>query len=460
MARVSIAAYTLVLGLGVTGESVVRHLAAHAPHEEIVAMDSRATTAHVSTVQRDLPRVRCLLGGFDQHVIDGARRIIASPGIAQLDELTASARTRGVAVLSDIDLFADQARAPVVGITGTNGKSTVTTLVGQLLAAAGRRVAVGGNLGTPALNLLASDVDVYVLELSSFQLDITNNLRCVAATVLNVTPDHLDRYGDLAAYAASKQRIYGGAETAVFNRADAATVPRDSAKARSQVSFGLDAPAANQFGVRVQNGRRLLCEGAADIVASDELQVRGTHNEANVLAALALVRALGGVDLQATVPVLREFAGLPHRCQPVGRIRNVEFINDSKATNEGAALAALAGVGESSRGRIVLIAGGDGKGSDFHDLVVALPGPVRALVTIGRDGPRLGAAVGNRVAQHAAGDLATAVRLAFAAAKPGDCVLLAPACASLDQFRNFEHRGQVFAEQVQLLATELGETRA
>lgn len=470
----SSAAYTLVLGLGVTGASCVRYLATRARTDgaasqrdardddapaTIVAMDSRPNPPLAAAIQRNFPNVRCLLGAFDAATIDGAQRIIASPGIANLPALTRTARARGVAVLSDIDLFAKQARAPVVGITGTNGKSTVTTLVGELLAAAGQRVAIGGNLGTPALDLLADDVDTYVLELSSFQLDITNSLQCAAATVLNVTPDHLDRYVDLEAYAAVKRRIYKGAGVAVVNRADASTTPATTSTAQL-VSFGLDAPLAGHFGVRSINQRRALCEGESQIVDSAALKVRGTHNEENVLAALALVRAMG-VPVQRVVPALRAFGGLPHRCQPVATVSGVEFINDSKATNEGAALAALAGVGASISGRIVLIAGGDGKGSDFHDLVAALPGPVRLLVTIGRDGPRLSAAVGDRVAQQQAGDLAAAVRIAFAAASPGDCVLLAPACASLDQFRNFEHRGQVFIEQVHALAASVaGEARA
>ena len=445
--------YTLVLGLGVTGASCVRFLATRSG-EDIVAMDSRAQPPHAAEVQLDFPGVRCLLGGFDAPTIDGARRIVASPGIANLSELTATARARGVEVLSDIDLFVAAAQAPVVGITGTNGKSTVTTLVGELLAAAGRRVAVGGNLGTPALALLVDDVEIYVLELSSFQLDVTTTLRCAAAAVLNVTPDHLDRYADLAAYAASKRRIYTGAATVVCNRADVATRP-DADNPAPVVTFGLDPPAAGHFGVRTDSGQRMLCVGPTAIVASDALQVRGTHNEENVLAALALVRAMG-VEPQSVLRQLRTFAGLPHRCQTVGSIRGIEFINDSKATNEGAALAALAGVGASTRGRIVLIAGGDGKGADFHDLAAALPGPVRLLVTIGRDGPRLSAAVGERVARREAGDLATAVRVAFDAAQPGDCVLLAPACASLDQFRNFEHRGDAFAAHVRALAQEVG----
>ena len=470
----SSAAYTLILGLGVTGASCVRHLAAQ-PRSDgatskrnagdahtsttIVAMDSRANPPHAAAIQRDFPNVRCLLGAFDAATIDGAQRIIASPGIANLAALTAIARARGVAVLSDIDVFAAQARAPVVGITGTNGKSTVTTLVGEMLASIGQRVAVGGNLGTPALDLLADDVDTYVLELSSFQLDITNALQCAAATVLNVTPDHLDRYVDLAAYAAAKRRIHNGAGVVVINRADASTAPAVTSTAQV-LSFGLDAPRAGHFGVRTSNLRRVLCEGDLEIVDSAALKLRGTHNEANVLAALALVRAMG-VPVQQLVPALCAFGGLPHRSQPVATIRGVEFVNDSKATNEGAALAALAGIGASISGRIVLIAGGDGKGTDFHDLVAALPGPVRLLVTIGRDGPRLSKAVGDRVAQRQAGELSAAVRIAFAAASPGDCVLLAPACASLDQFRNLEHRGQVFGEQVQALAAALAsEARA
>jgi UDP-N-acetylmuramoylalanine--D-glutamate ligase len=446
--------YTLVLGLGVTGASVVRHLCRRAAGggERVVAMDSRAAPPFAATLAAEFPALELHLGGFDAAVLAGARRIVASPGIADLDAITADARARGVAVLSDIDLFAELARAPVIGITGTNGKSTVTVLVGELLAAAGVRVAVGGNLGTPALDLLADDVECYVLELSSFQLDITNTLRCAAAAILNLSPDHLDRYGDMATYGRSKRRIHRGAGHAVFNRADRETWPEDATALCT--SFGLDAPAAADFGVRVLDGARTLVAGAQALVRSDELRLRGTHNEENVLAALALVRAFG-VAPDATLDALRAFAGLPHRCQSVATLRGVEFINDSKATNEGAALAALAGVGGAIRGRIVLIAGGDGKGTDFASLAAALPGPVRAIVTIGKDAPAIAAVASPKVPVHAAQELGRAVRTAFGLAHPGDCVLLAPACASLDQFRNFEQRGERFAEAVDELVREV-----
>ncbi len=451
------APYTLVLGLGVTGASVVRFLAHDASaqagaRERVVGMDSRTAPPFAAALASECPEVELHLGGFDAAVISGARRIVASPGIAEIDELTAAVRARGVAVQSDIDLFAAHARAPVIGITGTNGKSTVTVLVGELLAAAGLRVAVGGNLGLPALDLLDDDVECYVLELSSFQLDITERLRCSAATILNLSPDHLDRYGDMASYGRSKRRIYRDVGHAVFNRANSQTWPEAPVPATS--SFGLDTPAGDEFGVREHGGARTLVMGERPLLRSDELRLRGTHNEENVLAALALVRALG-VAPETTLDALRAFAGLPHRCQSVATLHGVEFINDSKATNEGAALAALAGVGGAIRGRIVLIAGGDGKGSDFTSLAAALPGPVRAIVTIGKDAPAIAAVASQKVPVHAAGELGRAVRTAYGLAHPGDCVLLAPACASLDQFRNFEQRGDCFAEAVGELVREV-----
>ena len=413
--------FTLVLGLGVTGASVVHHLA---PQGRVVVMDSRAQPPFAAEIANTYPEVEQQLGAFDADVINAASCIVASPGIAGLEQLTADARARGVPVLSDIDLFARAAHAPVIGITGTNGKSTVTVLLGELLAAAGIRVAVGGNLGTPALALLDDAVQCYVLELSSFQLDITHELQCFAATVLNVSPDHLDRYGDMAAYANAKRRIYRGTQHCVFNRDDVATHPLQ-APAASAVSFGLDAPAADQFGVAEVQGVRQLMVGKATLLAANALRLRGTHNEANVLAALALAHAFG-VAIPRVLPALSTFAGLPHRCQSVATVRGVEFINDSKATNEGAALAALAGVGAAITGRIVLIAGGDGKGSDFAELAAALPGPVRAVVTIGRDADRIAAAITGKVPVHGAGVLQRAVRAGFDLAEPGDCVLLAP----------------------------------
>ena len=443
--------FTLVLGLGITGASVVRYLA---PSTRVVAMDSRAQPPYAAEIAAAHPEVEQHLGAFDASVINSANCIVASPGIAGLEQMTANARARGVPVLSDIDLFARAARAPVIGITGTNGKSTVTVLTGELLAAAGVRVAVGGNLGTPALALLDDAVQCYVLELSSFQLDITHELRCFAATVLNVSPDHLDRYGDMATYAQSKRQIYVGTRHCVFNRDDSATRPLHAATAAAS-SFGLSAPGEGQFGVADVRGARQLMLGNAPLVAAKALRLRGTHNEANVLAALALVCAFG-VEIPRVLPALAAFAGLPHRCQSVATLRGVEFINDSKATNEGAALAALAGVGGAISGRIILIAGGDGKGSDFAELAAALPGPVRAVVTIGRDGDRVASAIAGKVPVQAAGVLQHAVRAGFELAEPGDCVLLAPACASLDQFENFEQRGDCFAAAVTALVGELG----
>ena len=430
--------YTLVLGLGITGASVVRHLvlkgAGHgALNERVVVMDSRDQPPFADEIAAAHPEVEQRLGTFAGSVLDGASCIVASPGIAGLDELTAN--------------------APVIGITGTNGKSTVTVLLGQLLAAAGIRVAVGGNLGTPALALLDAGVQCYVLELSSFQLDITHELHCLAATVLNVSPDHLDRYGDMPTYARSKRRIYQGTKYCVFNRADAATRP--PAAYAGAVSFGLDAPDEGQFGIADVQGVRHLMHGNRALVAANALQLRGTHNEANVLAALALAHVFG-VAMPSVLPALRTFAGLPHRCQSVATLNGVEFINDSKATNEGAALAALAGGGGAIAGRIVLIAGGDGKGSDFADLAAALPGPVRAVVTIGRDAERISQAVAGKVPVVAAGVLRRAVRMGFDLAQAGDCVLLAPACASLDQFLSFEQRGDCFAQAVTELVREIG----
>ena len=450
--------YTLVLGLGITGASVVRHLvlkgAGHgARNERVVVMDSRDQPPFADEIAAAHPEVEQRLGAFAGSVLDGASCIVASPGIAGLDELTANARARGVPVLSDIDLFARAANAPVIGITGTNGKSTVTVLLGELLAAAGIRVAVGGNLGTPALALLDAGVQCYVLELSSFQLDITHELHCLAATVLNVSPDHLDRYGDMPTYARSKRRIYQGTKYCVFNRADAATRP--PAAHAGAVSFGLDAPGEGQFGIAEVQGVRHLMHGNRALVPANALQLRGTHNETNVLAALALAHVFG-VAMPSVLPALRTFAGLPHRCQSVATLNGVEFINDSKATNEGAALAALAGVGDAIAGRIVLIAGGDGKGSDFADLAAALPGPVRAVVTIGRDAERITRAVAGKVPVVAAGVLRRAVRMGFDLAQAGDCVLLAPACASLDQFLSFEQRGDCFAQAVTELVREIG----
>jgi UDP-N-acetylmuramoylalanine--D-glutamate ligase len=364
----------------------------------------------------------------------------------------AEARRRGLEIVGDIELFARAVDAPVAGITGTNGKSTVTTLLGRMAARAGVKVRVGGNLGEPALDLLGAAhragevVGLYVLELSSYQLEATHSLDLAAAAVLNVSPDHLDRYVSVAAYAAAKARIFARCDTAVINLDDPLVVAMPKPGQR-QLSFSLRAAIGADFAVAIHDGGSWLTRRGQPLLPISAMRIRGLHNAANALAALALGEAMG-LPLPAMLAELEAFTGLPHRTQWVAEIAGVTYIDDSKGTNVGATIAAVAGM----EGPLVIIAGGDGKNQDFAPLAAAFRGKVRHTVLIGRDGRLVGEVLrGVGTTQYCA-SLEEAVRAAAAAARPGDTVLLSPACASLDMFRDYTHRGAVFAQAVKELA--------
>jgi UDP-N-acetylmuramoylalanine--D-glutamate ligase len=370
---------------------------------------------------------------------------VLSPGLALREPAVAAAAAAGVPVLGDIELFAREARAPVVAITGSNGKSTVTTLLGEMARDQGRDVRVGGNLGTPALDLLGErEPELYVLELSSFQLETTHSLDAYAATVLNVSPDHMDRYDSLGEYAAAKARVFRGSGAMVLNRDDPWVVGMATA-GRPVRGFTLRAPAAGDLGVLEVGGQSWLARGREPLLAESALRIRGRHNTANALASLALGQAVGLGDT-GMLETLRRFPGLPHRCQWVAAAAGVDWYNDSKGTNVGATVAAVQGL--RPRGRVVLIAGGDGKGADFSPLREGLAGLVRAVVLIGRDGPRIARALDGVLPTGFAADLPAAVAECRRLAQPGDAVLLSPACASFDMFRNYEHRGEAFVDAV------------
>ncbi len=429
--------HTVIFGLGITGYSCLRFL--HGT-DRLTIVDTRGAPPFAESARSDFPDVPMILGAPTAEHFADADRIVVSPGLRTSHCLLGGVRERGVALISDIELFLEHASAPIVGITGTNGKSTVTALTGELLAGAGLDVGVGGNLGEAALDLLAPDRDAYVLELSSFQLERLNAGRFTVAANLNVTADHLDRYPDIASYAASKQRIFDHCDVAIYNRADPLTVPR-TVVGRSE-SVGLDAPSDNCWGIVESAGRKYLAVGGQRLIAVDELGIRGRHNEFNALAAMALARAIGG-DAARWNETLRGFKGLAHRCQTVAVVDGVTYINDSKATNVGASLAALEGLGE-TRKNIVLIAGGDAKNADLSPLREPVSKYVRHVVTLGKDAAAVEAAVADAAPFQRARSLPGAVRLARSLARPGDLVLLAPACASLDMFANFEARGREF----------------
>jgi UDP-N-acetylmuramoylalanine--D-glutamate ligase len=443
----------LVVGLGKTGLSCARYLASRGL--AFAVTDSRDDPPGLGQLREELPDVPLFLGGFKPEVFNAASQLVVSPGVSLEEPLIRAARVQGVPVLGDIELFAralaEGPNTAVVAITGSNGKSTVTTLVGEMARSAGLKVAVGGNLGSPALGLLDLAVQLYVLELSSFQLDTTQSLQAAAAVVLNVTPDHMDRYTDLDAYTASKATIYRGAAIGVINRDD----PRVAAMAgipRQQLGLTLDSPEDEDFGIRRRSGADWLCQGQTPLFAVADLLIPGRHNQANALAALALGSAVG-LPLQVMQQTLRSFRGLPHRTQFVAEKRQMRWYNDSKGTNVGATIAALEGMHpEQGDDRTLLIAGGDCKGADFTSLAPVVARTARAVILIGRDAPMLEAVLQGQVELAHAGSLDEAVELAARMGRPGDRVLLSPACASFDMFRNYEARGEAFVEAVAGLA--------
>lgn len=444
----------LVLGLGDTGLSLARHLVRRGAHVRVA--DTRANPPQALRLQAELPGVALFTGPFRAEVFRTAEMIASSPGVPLREPLVAQAMARGVPVVGDVELFAQElARAGgprVVAITGSNGKSTVTSMTGAMCRAAGLDAVVAGNIGLPVLDALVpvengKQPDVYVLELSSFQLETTSSLNATAAAVLNVTEDHLDRYAGMAEYAIAKARIFQGNGVQLLNREDA-TCMAMALPGRKVVTFGLDAPQReDDWGVSRSAGEAWLVQGGQPVMALRELPLAGLHNAANALAALALCRALE-LPLPPLQQALRAFRGLPHRVERVAERKGVVFYDDSKGTNVGATVAALTGMPQ----KVVLIAGGDGKGQDFSPLSGAVARHARAVVLIGRDRDKLAAALaGCGVSLVHAGSMEEAVAASFHQARPGDAVLLSPACASFDMFRNYEHRAQVYVAAVMQL---------
>ncbi len=437
-------ARALVLGLGLTGFACARYL--HARGYCVRVLDTRPTPPMLARLRAELPAIEVHAGGWRADWLRDPGLLVVSPGLSLKTPALAEAIARGAVPVGDIELFARDAHAPVLAVTGTNGKSTVTALVGNMCRAAGLETAVGGNIGTPVLDLLeqAPAPDCYVLELSSFQLETTYSLAPAAAVVLNLTPDHMDRYANLEEYAAAKARIFHGEGRMVLN-ADDPIVCAMARPGREIVYFGLRPPRrACDYGLVEHAGEMWLARGSTPLVPAAEVPLEGRHNLANVLAAMALSDSLG-VGVEAQRAAVRAFRGLAHRAECVAEHRGVRYIDDSKGTNVGATVAALTGMDVP----VVLIAGGDGKGQDFSALAPAVAARARAVVLIGRDAPRIAEALAPAgVPVHHAADMHAAVRLAAGLARPGDAVLLSPACASFDMFRDYVHRAEVFRQAV------------
>ncbi|MGB6975917.1 MAG: UDP-N-acetylmuramoyl-L-alanine--D-glutamate ligase [Gammaproteobacteria bacterium] len=440
----------VIIGLGKTGLSCLQFLS----HQgiPIAVVDSREQPPGLLQLQTQFPRITVHLGKFDEQLLQQAQELIVSPGVSLAEPAIARCVAAGIPVIGDIELFARHVKAPVIAITGTNGKSTVTTLVGKMVRDAGWRVKVGGNLGTPALDLLDGEpADCYVLELSSFQLETTYSLHSHAAVVLNIAPDHLDRYRNMDEYIDAKQRIYTGCQTPVINRDDRVSY-RGLPDIAHAIRFTLNEPITPQeFGLRTTSQGLFLAQGAQDLLPVTELQIKGRHHWANALAALALGRAIG-LPMSAMLQTLRTFQGLAHRCQWVARYQEVDWYNDSKATNVVSSIAALEGLGDTLRNKLILIAGGLGKQQDFSPLQKPVLQYVRTVILIGRDAPLIEQALNKTSKILHASSMLEAVTLAHQEAQAGDAVLLSPACASFDMFDNFEHRGEVFMTLVRELS--------
>ncbi len=451
----------VIVGLGVTGLSCARFFAKHGV--AFAVADSRDNPPGLDAFKREFAGVPLYLGAFSAELFGNADELIVSPGVALEQPAIAAAIKNGVSVCGDIDVFvrhvaAQPVRAPIVAITGSNGKSTVTTLVGAMARAAQRNVGVGGNLGTAALDLLDAARDLYVLELSSFQLERAQALQAEVATVLNVSPDHMDRYASVLAYHQAKHKIFRGCKQVVINRVDPLSRPLVPADVM-QWTFGLDAPDRNGFGMRESRGERFLAFENELLLPVRELKIAGDHNIANALAALALGHAVK-LPMAAMLQTLREFTGLAHRCQLIAQTNStvengsVAFYDDSKGTNVGATVAAIEGLCAASTGKVVLIAGGVGKGAEFDGLKPALEKFGRAVVLIGEAAPAIAAVAKDSLPIAYASDMQDAVNKAAQFGQNGDSVLLSPACASFDMFDNYAHRGDVFIAAVKQFIAE------
>jgi UDP-N-acetylmuramoylalanine--D-glutamate ligase len=435
----------LVMGLGITGRSCIRFL--RRAGVNVAAADTRARPPAVRTLSEDYPDLPLFLGDASEQAFRSADLVLLTPGIAQSDPILEPARRQQIPIWGDVELFARLATAPIAAISGSNGKSTVTSLLGSMAERAGRQTRVGGNLGTPALDLLDQDADLYVLELSSFQLETTHSLAARAATVLNVSPDHLDRYGSLQAYADAKARVFERATMQVVNRDDPLVTAMVRPEARV-TGFTLGVPQGDDFGLIESAGEAWLTRGRERLLRASELATVGRHNLANALAALAMGTAMD-LDRDSMVAAVRSFGGLPHRCQLVRERRGVRYYDDSKGTNVGATVAAIEGLA----GTIVLIAGGRGKGPDFTPLRKAVRDRVRTVVLFGEDAERIARALGSQVPLRMAASLDQAVVMAADVAVAGDAVLLSPACASFDLYKNYVERGRAFVAAVARLAS-------
>jgi len=433
----------LVMGMGITGASCARYFAARGIGAEFV--DTRVTPPGTDAILDAMPDARVHTGGQPVELPPTIRKIVISPGAAMDSPVIRAGRERGATIVSDIDLFVAECQAPVVAVTGSNGKSTVTSMLGLALPTAGLSAATGGNLGTPALDLLSQDKDVYVLELSSFQLERSGPVQAEVAVILNLSPDHLDLHGDMRTYAAAKGRVYLGCRHAVVNR-DVRELRAWVPEAIPMTTFGLGQPKAGEIGVRETARGACIASGDTLLMSVDELPLLGRHNLSNALSVLAIGKALGA-DLHSMAQALKRYRGLPHRMEVVADTDRVVWIDDSKATNVAAAVMSIASIADP----FVLIAGGEAKGASFEVLATALAGRQCSVMLLGKDGPDMARVLEPMCEVNRVADMQEAVAAALAIVKPGYTVLLAPGCSSHDMYHSFAERGEVFAATVREL---------
>jgi len=436
----------VIVGLGKTGLSCVRYLLDKGL--DIAVTDSRVNPPGLTTLKTECRSVPVFLGEINAEILLSSDQIILSPGVSLKNAAVKQAIANGIPVFGDIEIFCQQAQAPIIAVSGSNGKSTVTTLVAEMTTQAGLNTCVGGNLGTPALELLNEDVpDIYVLELSSFQLETTFSLNAHASVILNITPDHMDRYANSDEYADAKKKIYSGNGLMIINQDDDVVKAMDD-NSRQSIYFTLGIPEKNNFGIIRDNNEVWLCQGDNKIIKQDELGIKGDHNVANALAAMALATSVN-VPHAAMVKILKRFSGLEHRCQRVATIKKVNWFNDSKATNVGACIASIKGL--CNVGKIILIAGGDSKGADLSSLAPIITKHVKHVLLLGVDAKKVANVISSEVTHDFVADMNEAVKAAYNVAAAGEVVLLAPACASLDMYENYQQRGDAFVAAVNTL---------
>ena len=443
---------TAILGMGATGLSVAAFLTSKDMSFDFA--DSRNEPPNLGQVKRDFPASELALGSFDQDFLKRYNRLIVSPGISLAEPALVAAKEQGIELLGDLELFLQSAQAPVIIISGSNGKSTVTALLGEMAKNSDLSVGIGGNIGTPMLDLLDEQHQLYVIEVSSFQLELLQDSGGAIAGLLNISPDHLDRYKNLQEYHTAKHRIFRGASKVVINREDPLTRPLISTQI-PMISFGLNQPDLGCFGILEGLQEGYLSYGIERIMLIKQIALKGTHNLANALAALALGHSVD-LPMKTMLETLKTFKGLDHRCQTVKEINSVTYVNDSKATNIGATVAALKGLANNNQKNIILIAGGQSKGQDFSALKPAIKRAVKQLILIGEDSQKLESIFSQCTQTMRSQSLEAAVTQAHQLASSGDIVLLSPACASFDMFEGFEHRGNCFEAAVKGMVVAQG----